>query len=287
MKSLTPSRRRQHGAMLFWIVALLILIGAIIGGALVAYWVFTRIDLKLVLDSQPATVTIPEPVNVTAKVLNNLDIVIDDKIRTKVPVNQTVSVPVNDTLNLTADFDANVPIKMTVPVHDTIPIDQALDVDTVLRAEFLGDVHDLHVRGKVPVKAQVPVNLVIPVDKMVKLKFTAPVQAKIKQNLTVPLNMVIDAEIPIKSEMSVPVKSELAGAVTFPKDPTNVIINYADLVLPLRTLRLSTHDGDNEPPPPSPPQAPRGGPTPQTPDLELAPVQESQPVASPGTEKKP
>jgi hypothetical protein len=259
---------RQRGAVLFWLFALLVLVGAMIGGGLVALWVLHNVDVRLLLTNQPATVTIPEPVAVTAKVLNKLDIVIDDKIKTKVPVDQTVTVPVNDTLRLTADFDATVPIRMTVPVHDTIPIDQSLDLDTVIKADLLGDTHDLHIRGKVPVKARVPVDLSIPVDKMVQLKFSAPVEAKIKQSLNVPLKMTIDAEIPIHSEMDVPVKSDLVGEITFPKDPSNVIINYADLLLPLRTLTLGLHDEQQQPAPVAPPQ-PK-----QNPDgLELKPTQ--------------
>ena len=267
-----PGLRRQRGAVLFWLLALAVLIGAIIGGALVAWWVFQNIDLRLLLSQQPATVTIPQPVTVEAKVLNNLDIVIDDKIHTQVPVNQTVTVPVSDTLNLTADFDATVPIRMTVPVHDTIPIDQALDVDAVIKADFLGDTHDLHIRGKVPVKANVPVNLSIPVDKQVQLKFTAPVSARIKQNLTVPLNMTIDANIPIHSEMSVPVKSNLIGSVTFPKDPTAVIINYADLRLPLRTLVLTTRLDHQTTTAAGAPGAPAQGSQPNPPDVEMKPA---------------
>ena len=280
ISSRRASRGGQRGAALIWGIAALLLIGAVIGGALVAWWVFHNIDLRLVLANQPATVTIPEPVTVSAKVLNDLDIVIDDKIHTKVPVNQTVSVPVNDTLNLTADFDATVPIRMTVPVHDTIPIDQSLDLDTVIKAEFLGDIHDLHIRGKVPVKASVPVNLTIPVDKQVRLKFSAPVAARIKQNLTVPLNMTIDADIPIHSEMKVPVKSDLVGSVTFPKDPANVIINYADLRLPLRTLVLQTHDTGAQPAPSAAPGAPAQGAQPNPPDLELKPAQPAPPAAA-------
>ncbi len=276
----SPSAGPQRGAALIWGIALLVLLGAIIGGALVALWVFRHVDARLLLANQPATVTIPEPVTVSAKVLNDLDIVINDKIHTRVPVNQTVSVPVNDTLKLTADFDATVPIRMTVPVHDTIPIDQSLDLDTVIKAEFLGDVHDLHIRGKVPVKARVPVSLNIPVDKQVRLKFSAPVAAHIKQNLTVPLDMTIDADIPIHSEMKVPVKSDLVGAITFPKEPSNVIINYADLRLPLRTLALQVHDG--EPAPVARPGAPAPDGKPNPPELELKP---GQPATTPSSGK--
>lgn len=258
---------RQRGAALFWLCALLVLVGAMIGGGLVALWVLHNVDVRLLLTNQPAMVTIPEPVSVSAKVLNKLDIVIDDKIRTKVPVDQTVTVPINDTLNLTADFDATVPIRMTVPVHDTIAIDQSLDLDTVIKADLLGDTHDLHIRGKVPVKARVPVDLSIPVDKMVQLKFTAPVAARIKQSLNVPLKMTIDADIPIHSEMDVPVKSDLVGEITFPKDPRQVIINYADLLLPLRTLTLGLHDGER-----NPPLVPAAAPAPAPNDLELKPA---------------
>ena len=215
----------------------LILIGAIGGGMLVGWWVFSSIDARLLLSNQAASVIIPKPVNVTADVLNNLDIEIDDAITTTVPIDQVIQIPIKDTLHVMASFDNEIPIKLNVPVRDKITIDQVLDVDTVIKADLLGDTHDLPIRGKIPVKAVVPISLNIPVDQLVHLKFNAPADVRIIQPLEVPLKANIAATIPIRSQMSVPVKSALQAAVTV-TEPADIVITNANLRLPLRTLKL-------------------------------------------------
>ncbi|MGH8507030.1 MAG: hypothetical protein ACRETM_13890 [Stenotrophobium sp.] len=239
-------------------IGAVILAGAVIGGVLVGAWVFRNIDARLLLTNQPATVLVPQPVKISADILNNLDISINTALKTTVPVDQIISIPIKDTLHVIASFDSNVPIKLTVPVHDKIVIDQVLDVDTTIKANLLGDTHDLPIRGKIPVKATVPVNLVIPIDQPVHLKFTAPVDVKFTQPLVVPLKADIAATIPIQSEMSVPVKSALEAEVMIPQ-PANVIITHANLRLPLSTLKLQTKSGEDasEPAPATvPPPAP-------------------------------
>lgn len=228
-------------------VGLLILLGAVLGGMLVGWWVFRNVDAHLSLHDQPALVRIPQPVRISADVLNNLEIEIDDAITTTVPIDQRIQIPLSDTLHVQASFDHDIPIKMMVPVRDKIVIDQVLDVDTVIKADLLGDTHDLPIRGKIPVKATVPISLNIPVDQNVHLKFTAPVDVRLKQALDVQLRANIQATIPIKSQMSVPVKSALQADVTIP-EPAAVVITDADLRLPLNTLRLQT-TGDDAPAP--------------------------------------
>ncbi|MGH8456743.1 MAG: hypothetical protein ACRETW_06535 [Stenotrophobium sp.] len=227
------------------VLGLIILIGAICGGMLAGVWVFRNIDARLALKNQAATVVLPEPINVSADVLNNLDILLNTSITTTVPIDQRIKVPINDTLHVIASFDSDVPIKMNVPLHQFIVINQLLDVDTVVKANLLGDTHDLPLRGKIPVYAKVPVDLNIPVDQMVHLKFTAPITARLKQALDVQLKADIATTIPIHSEMSVPVKSALQATITVP-EPVNIIITDADLRLPLHTLRLKTAGEDDK-----------------------------------------
>jgi len=241
-----PLPRGQRGGVMFWLLVLVVLGVAAVGGALVGYWIFQNVDARLLLRDQPAKVTIPEDLDVTADVLNNLNIRLDDTIRTSVPVDQTVSIPVDDTLDLMAEFDASVPIRMNVDVQDTISVDQTVSVDARIKADVLGDTVELPIRGDIPIQADIPVDLSIPVDKQVRLQFTAPVKAKLKQNLTVPLKTTIDADIPIQADLSVPVTSDLKARVDMPDDPTGIIINYAALNLPLRTLAFGLKDEQGE-----------------------------------------
>lgn len=239
-----PSLIRQRGGLMIWLVLLTVLIGAAIGGALVALWVFRNVDARLLLSNQPAKITIDEKLQVTARALDNLNIRLDDTIQTKVPVDQIITVPVNEQLNVVADFDGTIPIKMDVAVRDKIVLDQVLDLNAVVDAEILGDKIKLPIRGKVPVKAVVPVSLDIPVDQPVKLKFTAPVGVRVKQALTVPLVTVINAAIPIQADLSVPVRSDIPAEAAFSRDPIDATIVESVLRLPLRTLRLEVKDDD-------------------------------------------
>ena len=216
--------------------------GAVIGGVLVGLWVFQNVDARLILSEQPATVRIFDPIKLDAEVLNNLDISLNETITTQVPISKTVSIPVDETLQLDAAIKTKVPVNIDVKVNDTIPIDQVLDVDAVVTARVLGEVIDIPIRGKVPVKANVPLSLVIPVKQSIPVEIRAPVKAKLKQKLNVPLDTVIDASIPIRSDMSVPVRSTLDAMATLPSTPLPIVIEYADLKLPLRTLRLETTD---------------------------------------------
>lgn len=233
---------RQHGGWLIWMLLLAVLLGAVAGGALAAFWVFRNIDARLLLKDQPATITIDEKLKVTARALDNLQIRLDDVIHTQVPVDQIIKVPVKEELKVIADFDGMVPIRMDVQVRDKIVLDQVLDLNAVIDAELLGDKLKLPIRGKVPVKAIVPVSLDIPVDQLVKLKFTAPVGVRVKQDLTVPLRTVIEADIPIQADLSVPVKSDIEAEAEFSGKPIRTTIVESDLRLPLRTLRLEVKE---------------------------------------------
>ena len=251
MTSRLLDARHQLGGMMIWMILLMVLIGAIIGGALVGFWVFQNIDARLMLKDQPASITIDENLQVRARALDNLDITLDDTIRTVVPVDQIIRVPVNEKLNVIADFDGEVPIKMDVAVRDKIILDQVLDLNAVVDAEILGETIKLPIRGKVPVKAEVPVSLDIPVNQPVGLKFTAPVGVEIKQDLTVPLRTEIDAAIPIQADLSVPVKSDIVAEAQITTRPIAATIVDADLRLPIRTLRLERklESGDEAEPP--------------------------------------
>lgn len=215
----------------------LLLVVAIAVGVFAGWWLFTRMDARLTLVDQQATVRLPNPVPVKADILNDLQIMLNGNITTSVPIDQTVQVPIHDTLHVMATLDHDVPIKMTVPIHDIIPVDQTVHVDSKVAVMVMGRTLTLPIRGDVPIKADVPINLDVPVDQMVHLKFTAPADVKLLQALSVPLKTQIKTTIPLHSSLSVPVKSALLASVTIP-DPVDAVVTHADLRLPLNTLRL-------------------------------------------------
>jgi hypothetical protein len=233
---------RQRGLSLWWIPAVLLIAAG--GGALIAWFVISRVDLTLMLRDQLAMVVIEQDLMATARVKDRLDLHLDETIKTQVPVDQPVTIPLDDTLNIIVHFDGEIPLKMDVRLQDSIPLEQVVELDTVVEAYLpeLGSTLKIPLRGKVPINTMVPVDLMVPINQPVRLKFTTPVTARIKQDLTVPLRTVIDAEVPIDASLKVPVLNELQARIIMPTTPSRAVITEADLTLPLRTLRLGLEE---------------------------------------------
>ncbi len=226
------------------LLACLILLAAILGGMFASWFIFKHVDAKLLIQDQKATVELPPVFPARAKILNNLDIMLEGKITTVAPVDQMITVPIDDTLNIIATFDSKMPIKMNIPIKDTIPLDQVIHVDSKVQVKVLGRYITLPLRGDIPIKTSIPIELNVPVDQDIDLKFTTPLKAKLKQSLHVPLKADIHTTIPVRGMMSVPVKSDLVTTIHIDK-PLDMMIKRAELNIPLRTIQL--HQKDSKP----------------------------------------
>ncbi len=248
MTPLHGIRSQQRGGAL-WLI-LVVFVVAMLLGAVAAYVVIGRADLTLALRNQPLTAIIPQQLKAHARVVGNLGLQMDETIRTRVPVDQRVTIPIDDTLNIVAIFNGEIPLRMNVRLKDSIPLRQVIDLNTTVEAYLpeLGSTLVIPLRGKIPVDTMVPVDLVIPVDQRVRLDFTTPVTARIRQNLSVPLRANIEAEVPINATFQVPVLNEVDAVITLPGTPSKAVIESGDLTLPLRSLQLRFVD-EQEPGP--------------------------------------
>lgn len=237
-QAVTHTPRRQRGAGLA--LMLLVLLLAALAGALVAYLVVTRVDVTLALRDQPATAIIPQQIRGHARVEGEIGLHLAETIHTQVPVDQRVTIPIRDELNIVAHFNGAIPLQLTVKLRDEIPLNQVVELDTRIQAYLpeLGSTIEIPIRGKIPINTMVPVDLEIPVNQMVELEFTTPVTARIDQHLSVPLRTTIDAAVPIDAALNVPVLNQLEAVVNMPPGPSNVVITQGNLTLPLRTLQL-------------------------------------------------
>jgi hypothetical protein len=230
--------RRQAGLSLLWVLPVLLV--AALAGGLITAWVLSRVDLRLLLSHQPLSVIIPQDLTGKARVSGRLDLRLTETIRTQVPVNQRVEIPLKDELKIIANFDGEIPLRMQVRLKDQIPLRQVIDLDTTIEAYLpeLGATLKIPLRGKAAIDTVVPVDLVIPVDQRIRLQFSSPVTARIDQRLNVPLVTVIDAEVPIDADFAVPVLNDLEARVRMPTTPSRAVIVEGALTLPLRTLQL-------------------------------------------------
>lgn len=226
-----------------------LLVVALLVGVALAWWVWRNIDAELLLRNQQAKVIVPDPMDVGINILDDLDILIDTNIATSVPVDQTLVLPIKETLDVMVAFDDAVPIKMTVPIQDTIHLDQSVPVDGEVKARVMGVWINVPVKGELPIKADVPLDLKVPVDQLVGLKFKAPAKVDFLEDLRVPLKTNIDTVIPLKSAMSVPVRSTLNAKARILK-PADALIAQMDLKLPLREVGLGFADDEERELPP-------------------------------------
>lgn len=247
-KPTTATPRHQTGAVVAWLLGLTVLLGAAVIGAAIAWFVFTYVEARLPLHNQAAMVTILDPVTGYGEVLDRLNISIDETIKTKVPVDQMITIPIKGELDLELHFDGSVPLELNIPVKESIRLKQNVVLDTVIEATMLGDLQKLPVRGIIPIDEEIPLDITVPVRKNVHLTFTAPVTAKIDQMVTVPLKTTIDADVPIDATFNVPVLNKMKGRIDFPDTPTRIIVRDAELVLPLSTLKLGLTDDDSHQP---------------------------------------
>lgn len=237
---------RQSGRVVVWLLGLAVLVGAAVVGAVIAYFIFTYVEVKLPLHNQPAMVTLLDPITGEGQVLSKLNVAIDANIHTKVPVDQEVTIPIAGQLDLRLHFNGDVPLKLDIPVHQTIQLKHKVHLDTVIKAKILGDIQKLPVTGIIPIDETVALDLNVPVNKMVHLNFTAPVTATIHQKVTVPLKTTINANVPIDSVFNIPVLNKMKGRIDFPDTPTRILLKSAELVLPLHTLKVGVTDGGTE-----------------------------------------
>ena len=231
MSSSLATASRQHGGVLFWM--LIILIGAAIGAFVVIHWAISNVKAQLLVTDTPLKAYVDQPLEVTASVLNDLKISIDEVVSTSVPVDTVINVPVDEPLKLFVSLDTMVPVRTSVTVDDVIPLNQ------VVEADLLGETFQLPLRGTFPVRASVPVRLEVPIDQLVRVKFDAPVSARLKQDLKVPLKTDIVAQVPLQAQMSVPVLNDLKATAILDKDPALALdLDYADLVIPLSSIGI-------------------------------------------------
>lgn len=197
--------------------ALLVIFFAAAAGAAGAYWMLARYTAHVPLRDQSLEAILPPDLPVRVEVLSAQGAAgaegSDDA--------QGVPVRLHETLHLNADFDAEVPLRMTVHYRGEIPVKAQVPVNTQIQTRVLGIAMTLPIQGAIPLDLKLPVDLVIPVNQAVRLKFSAPVTARVDQVVHIPLRAELDTRIRF-TDATIPIR-----------------VRRAELELPLKRLSLS------------------------------------------------
>lgn len=202
-----PARWRRIIAFLF-----LMTLFSALAGAAAAIYLIRHLTAHVPLHDQPLKIVMPDSLRVQVRLAAG------DSPEGVAP---GVSVRLNEELKLEVAFDTLVPLKLNVRYRGEIPVRANIPIKTNVTTRVLGVEMTLPIEGSIPLDLSLPVDLNIPIDQQVRLKFTAPVTARIDQDLHIPLGASLDARVQFED----------------PRIP--VMVEDSELALPLRDLRLS------------------------------------------------
>lgn len=223
-------------SLLIAILALLLVTFALT--VVLAGWVWRHLGAELALRDQIAQVAITQALPIDVQLQEGLELLVDGNVETSVPVNQVVKVPLQETLDVTVDFDGAVDVNLDVPFQTMVRVDEMMPLEAVLDVKIMGVWTKLPIRGVLPIRLNVPVNTVVPVRQSLPLAFSQPARVALDQTLSVPLNTHINTTVPLHSVLSVPEPPPFKALATV-LEPAETTLTRLDLALPMNDLGLS------------------------------------------------
>ena len=203
-----------------------------------AGWVWRHLGAELALRDQIAQVAITQALPIDVQLQEGLQLLVDGNVETRVPVNQVVQVPLQETLDVTVDFDGAVDVNLDVPFQTMVRVDEMMPLEAVLDVKIMGVWTKLPIRGVLPIRLNVPVNTVVPVRQSLPLAFSQPARVALDQTLSVPLNTHINTTVPLHSVLNVPEPPPFKALATV-LEPAETTLTRLDLALPMNDLGLS------------------------------------------------
>lgn len=235
----SPPPRRGMG-WLGWLLTGGVLLGALVTGVLVAWWIWLNLVIHIDIRDQPAGITLPDEFEAVAKVSNLLDVAMKGEITTTVPFKQTLTVPLRGRYDFDVEMNAKVPVQFDVTYDGIIPVDTSADVTirTGINYKNLKSLRNLVIETSLPLKFPLPVNLKIPVDDVIDLTYTGPLSADIDQDLLAPVDTVLRTTLPIDQTIRTPVTAAIPLIVRPDAEQVRMIIT--ELNVNLRPSRMLT-----------------------------------------------
>ena len=229
-------------------LAALLLLVAVAGGFL-GWLVVGTLVVGISLTDQRLTATLPKPLAIRATVTNPLTIQMNGIVEATLPVDQTVTTRLRGRYRADLDLDTAVPLRFEIVYDGTLPVDTMADItaNTTFNYNEAKILKNLRFSAKLPMKMNLPVTLRVPVDQSVRLRYRGQVAITVDQEVGLPLKCVIPAKLTVDQAITTPVKSTLPGRLEPILTPFKVVLNRADLKLPVRTLRLERADDPQKP----------------------------------------
>lgn len=226
------------------------MVGAIIIGGVLGYWVFMNIAARLLITDQALTIQLPPQADVTMQTDQRIDVLMKGTIYAQVPLVQTLDLPVKGTYDTIVDINTKVPLETVITYEGVIPVDSMADIEAKAPVNFqnVKKYKNLHFKAKLPLKLRLPVKLVVPVKQDIPLRYHGPLRVAIDHVIRTPVNTTLKTALKVNQDFSIPVTSSLPLRLQLPQHAVKASIVESDLNLDLSTLRLERKPNDSAPP---------------------------------------
>lgn len=245
-------------ALLLAALALFLVLSLVTAGGV--YWAWRHLAASVTLAEQVGQVELPSSLAVRAAVTSKVRVQVDHVLPVRVPLRQTLSIPIPDPIQVNAQLQTTVPVDLEVPVKQVLHVDQEYDLDTRVKTRVLGLPITLPIQGKVPLKLDVPVDLVIPVHQRLPLQLTLPATVRITEPLNAHIDTVLQTQVPIHEALALPVTAPVEAVLTFPQRDVQAGLKLIDARLPLSALTLGPVSKATGPASPASAAVPRSAP---------------------------
>lgn len=219
-----------------WGAVVLVVIGGVLG-----FFFYTHFVLGLTLADQRGTLILPAHIKATVKTTREVAIGLNGRVAAEVPVKQTLAVSLHGRYKANLNLRARTPLKFTIDYRGEIPVHASAVVqgttDLVIHSKL---VPKFPLKIKVPLDFKLPVHLVVPVDTMFDLDYRGPVFISFNQTVRAPVDAVLHTHLNLDKIVNTPITSAFGMVLEMPHTPLPMVINHAQLALPLSTLRLET-----------------------------------------------
>lgn len=220
--------------------ALALFIVLCIATVVTGYWVWHHVVAEVDLPEQTARVALPSQLAVRAAVTNNVQVRVRQVLPLKVPLHQTLSIPVPDPLQVDAQLQATIPLDLNIPVEQTLHVDQTLELNTAVKTRVLGFGVTLPIQGKVPLKLDVPIHMLIPVRQQLPLQLRLPASVQLTQPLQARLDTVLDTRVAVDEALNLPVTAPVDAVLSFPQRDVEAGLRLMRAEVPLQAIRFET-----------------------------------------------
>lgn len=230
----------QRGGVLAWLLGGLLLLGTVVIGGAIGYWLFLNLLVGLTISEQPLAIGLPPELVVQAEVTNVVDIQLAGIIRAQVPFDEQITVPMKGEYDLEVAMDAQVPLEFTITYNGILPIDTYADITarTDLNFRTLKQFRNILIKARIPLKLNLPVSLTVPVKETIRFQYQGPLTVVADDALHTRVNTVLSTALAVDQQVSTPITGRFGLRLHLPQEPIKAVINHSDLNIDPATLRL-------------------------------------------------